>query len=1080
MRLLARFGATIEDKRSVVGYEEDCAGVRSLLGTCLDVAYSSGRAGCCHRFASRQLVLLLVLLFLACPLFPGVPIGIGGNGAILKWDSSNPIAYKIDPGTLGTRDHEDGAQLARDAFDRWEAVETSTLGFADTGKLDVDVDVTNYMLFLNTPQPAVSIIFDADGEITDDLLGAGASNNVLGFASPSFPINGLYTYGIAVLNGLKAERPNLAQTITHELGHLVGLDHTLVNRQILALEAGLFLPLMYPMYPISLTGQTPDPKKDDIAWISWLYPTPDFQTASGTISGRTLRRSGFPFPGAHVVAVKLEPGPDDLPIESRFEVVSAVSDFLLQANGEFEIPGLTPGDYFVFFEPIGPFFTGGSGVGPINHRFLDFPKDFYNGENESGFATIDDPGERMPLTVVAGEEVDGIELISNNTPPEDRDDGLDALGDDDTVLYEFAGGFVFPFAGKVFGSVHVNSDGNLTFLEGDDDSTPRDLARIFGLFGDLPLPRIAPLFTDLDSGQSGEIRAIPLPGQITFEWDQVPEFSTSEDPSPGNSFSVTLLSTGDIKFQYEDIQITPDSDGVQVVTGVFPGFFASGPGVAQDLSSFEEAIPLDGAPAYESFQDESFDLSGTEIHLQAATTPFYFPFYHQNPGFFTGFAATNFGSSSSALTFANKEVDGTSSPDPDNPHVEGLLSQKQFARLGSELFGSAPNEQQDGWVYFHGSSGNIASFFQFGNGLSGPLDQLDGGVALTQQSKVLYFTRLYRGAVFPTAAGPLMAETVISIANPNAEEIDIALNCFDTDGQLLGETGLRTIPSEGFIRESLSSLIGTEGPISSGHLRVDVIEGPGAVGFALIQLPESIFGLNAVTDTSAQTLYSAQMANGGSAGVFNFTSLKLVNTSTQARTVVVTAIADSGATIGTFQTTLNPGGSLQSDVSGLFSLGSNLGDLTTGSVQIAADGPGIIGDVVFGDPEAAAYAAALLLQRQSLSEAVLSQVAVGATNPTDPSTHFFTGLALFVPGDSPVDVTIRVFDPQGRLKGQALVTLGAGQRISSVIPELIPSIETLLGGYIHIGTEGGSIVVQQLFGNSLLGFLSAVPATIIQ
>ena len=149
-------------------------------------------------------------------------------------------------------------------------------------------------------------------------------------------------------------------------------------------------------------------------------------------------------------------------------------------------------------------------------------------------------------------------------------------------------------------------------------------------------------------------------------------------------------------------------------------------------------------------------------------------------------------------------------------------------------------------------------------------------------------------------------------------------------------------------------------------------------------------------------------------------------------------------------------------------------------MKIEADGPGVIGDVAFGDPETAAYAAALLLQSQTLSEAVLSQVAVGATNPTDLSTHFFTGLALFVPGDSPVNVTIRVFDPQGRLKGQAVVALGAGQRVSSVIPELIPSIQTLIGGYIHIGSEGGSIVVQQLFGNSLLSFLSAVPPRIIR
>ncbi len=574
---------------------------------------------------SRRLALSIVLLLLTGPLFAGVPLSIEGNGVILKWDSSMPIVYKIDPGTLGTRDHEDGAQLVRDAFGHWEAVETSEIGFEDGGKLDVDVDETNYLPFLANPQPAISVIFDADGEITDDLLGIGSSNNVLGFASPSFPVNGLYTSGIAVLNGLNAGRPSLAQTIAHELGHLIGLDHTLVNRQIFALEAGRFLPLMYP---ISVSGQTPDPKRDNIAWISWLYPTPSFQTTFGTITGHVLRRSDLPFPGAHVVAVKLEAGPEELPVESRLEVVSSVSDFLLQADGKFEISGLTPGEYFVFFEPIGPFFTEGSGGGPIDHRFLDFPKDFYNGDSESGLAAIDDPGERIPLTVSAVDSVDGIELISNNTRPEDRTDRLDTLDDDDSVLYEFPGGFVFPFSGKVFGSVHVNSDGNLPFLYGDATSTPRDLGRILALFGDLALPRISPLFTDLNASQGGEIGAIPLPGQITFEWDQVPDFPLSEEGLPsGNSFSVTLFSTGDIKFQYEDIQVTLEVDGVQVVAGVFPAFFANGQGVSQNLSALEEAIPLDGAPVYESFVGESFALSGTEILLHAATTPFYFPFY---------------------------------------------------------------------------------------------------------------------------------------------------------------------------------------------------------------------------------------------------------------------------------------------------------------------------------------------------------------------------------------------------------------------------------------------------------------------
>ena len=1022
--------------------------------------------------------LSFLLLYLGCPLFAGVPLGISGNGVILKWDPSRPVPYKIDPGTLGTLSHEDGAQLVRDAFGRWETIETSTIGFEDAGTLDVDVDVDNFESFFDVPQTAVSIIFDANGTITDDLLGAGSSNSILGFAAPLFPVDGFYTSGIAVLNGLKAERPSLGQTVTHELGHLIGLDHSLVNQHIVTVEGGRFLPLMYPF---SLRGQPADPRKDDIAWVSWLYPTPNFGTIYGSIKGRVLRRSGFPFPGAHVVAVKLEPGSEDEPVESQLEVVSSVSDFLLQAGGEFEIPGLSPGSYFVFFQNISSLFSEGSGVGPVDHRFVDFPKDYYNEDNESGLDSVDAPGERSILAVEAGASLEGIELVSNNLPADERPDRLDTLGDDDTQLYEFPGGFLFPFVGKVFSSVHVNSDGNLTFLDGDNSSTPRSLERICGLLpGHLAIPRIAPLMTDLNPSQGGEIRASLLPGQITFEWDQVPEFSESEDETPpGNSFSVTLFSTGNIEFQYGDIQITPDSDGIQIVAGVFPGFFADGPGKPLDLSSIGGTISLARDEVFEVFPGQSFDLSGTEVQLQATTTPFYFPFYREDANFFTGFAATNFGDTGSAITINNNQADGNPSSAPDNPHVEGLLSQKQFAKRALELFGPLPAGQEESWVRFDASSGDLASFFQFGNGLSGPLDQLDGGIAVTQQSKVLYFTRLYQGAVFPTAVGPQPAGTLVNIANPNSVEISIAVSFVNSDGQQLGTTRMRNIPPQGLIRESLSSVIGFADVIDDGHLRVDVIEGPGAVGFALIQLEQSIFGLNAVTNTISETVYSAQMASGGASGVFDFTSLKLVNTSSKVRAVVITAVGDSGAIIATFQTELNPGESLQRDVSLLFALGSNFGDLTTGSMQIAADGPGVIGDVVFGDPESAARAAAVLLQGESLDEAVLSQVAVGATNPADPSTHLFTGLAVFAP-HSDVQVTVRVLDSQGRLQGTALLTLSAGQRFSRLISELLPSIERLLGGSIQVRSQGGSIVVQQIFGNSLLGFLSSVPASMVR
>ena len=68
---------------------------------------------------------------------------------------------------------------------------------------------------------------------------------------------------------------------------------------------------------------------------------------------------------------------------------------------------------------------------------------------------------------------------------------LSGLGDDDSRSIPLP--FPFPFYGVSYSAVFVNSDGNLTFTEGDHASSDRSVARF-----DAGPPRIAPLFSDLD------------------------------------------------------------------------------------------------------------------------------------------------------------------------------------------------------------------------------------------------------------------------------------------------------------------------------------------------------------------------------------------------------------------------------------------------------------------------------------------------------------------------------------------------------------------------------------------------------
>ncbi|MCZ6877105.1 MAG: matrixin family metalloprotease [Acidobacteria bacterium] len=1029
--------------------------------------------------------LALACLLLAPPLFAGGPL-LSATNQVLKWDPASNVPYTIDDGPLGGLTRDQGAALVRLAFQKWEDVATSVIQFADQGFLGLDVTAANIDAFFGTDvHPENPIVFDDDGQITDDFFGVGSSFTVLGFAGPRFSnaATGEILSARAVLNGVLANLPEFPSAVAHEIGHLIGLDHTQINGDLAFTpdpSDDQFIPLMYPFV---IDGGTQLPIQDDIAWVSWLYPSMAFPGSTGTITGTISRRSGGFLAGANVVAVNV----DMVLTESKVEIVSVVSDFLVTSDGSYLLPGLTPGDYLVFIEPLNPSFTGGSGVGPFEARFTDFVKDYYNGANESGDDLSDDPTEKVVITVAAGESVANIDLISNENTNQ-----LDMLTDDDEVTFQFPVGFSFPFFGSVYTEVVVNSDGNLTFGAGDSASTPRDESRF--LSGP---PRIAPLFTDLNPEEAGEVTALVETGRITFTWESVPEFSAAGG-RPGNQFSVSLFATGDILFTYQTFDVTPDAsppDDIQAIVGISPGVLGIGSPV--DLSSQGSVIPIAAGPLYQVFNGNEFDLTGQAILFQASadlfqafTNELLFPFFRGDQDNFSAYAVTSL-DIAQVLAIEGRASDGSLLPFPINPAIEELDAQKQSAKLSADFFGINLTDSQSGWVRMASNTSEFGSFFQFGNGLSGPITKMDGALAFTGQSQVLYFTRLYDGlATFPSfgLAGPQDAVTTLSIANPNNVGLTLTFTLFLNTGQPAAPVAFRVLPALGSLFETVGTLFNTASPITDGFVQVDV-QGPGAVGFALIELEDTILGLNASFGNNQTTLYSGQLGNGLEAGNAVFTSLKLVNTDSSPRVVTITAFRDDGSIIGLvgpFALTSNA--TFQRSVDQLFGLGSPVTfPLTTGSIQIDVDGPGVIGDVVFGDPgdtetgipDFVDFAAALPLQTNLFTKAVFSQVANGATNPGDPSTDFFTGLALFNPNALQADVTVQVFDRDGSLVGETTLSLGPKQRLSELVEVLIPSTAALIRGYIVVESTQ-PMVSQVFFGNNTMQFLSAVPPSIIQ
>ncbi len=173
-----------------------------------------------------------------------------------------------------------------------------------------------------------------------------------------------------------------------------------------------------------------------------------------------------------------------------------------------------------------------------------------------------------------------------------------ALGDDASA--KVALGFSFPFFGKTYSDVYVNSDGNLTFGAGDSASANRTASRF--LTGS---PRIAALYADLDPSAAGTVSyRHDDASSITITYKAVPIWGKSA----ANTVSVRLDSSGKVTLSYEGVSSSA------YVVGVSQGG-AGNTGTELDLSAAGGEVGFGGASAvYQAFASgQSFDLSGKTL-----------------------------------------------------------------------------------------------------------------------------------------------------------------------------------------------------------------------------------------------------------------------------------------------------------------------------------------------------------------------------------------------------------------------------------------------------------------------------------